>query len=273
MNDNRSFGKVRQFLHTHSLRVDPIRPPASAYKTRDVPMLREELRQTRSDLMDFAMERGYRSQELTVLANAYHLAHVLMDGYRPCSRPFINHLVGTASVLIRYDFRVETVAAGLLHSAYTHCPPHTGDPRAAADTVCAWLGGRNGALEKRVRAYTQRSVHWTRTQANSSPFENSSILDAEILAIAAANEVDMHLSGEYRFTNRTDAPAPQVMQAIFDTCRILGVNGLAETLRQPALESTPEQAQFVTRMTGSYRIAQDRQHAVSMVSDVPSVLQ
>ena len=274
MNDNRSFGKVRQFLHTHSLRVDPIRPPASAHRTRDIPMRREELRQTRSDLMDFAMERGYQSQELTVLANAYHLAHVLMDGgYRPCGRPFINHLVGTASVLIRYDFRVETVAAGLLHSAYTHCPPHTGDSRAAADTVCAWLGGRNSALEKRVRAYTQRSAHWTRPQANSSPFENSSILDAEILAIAAANEVDMHLSGEYRYTNRTDAPAPQVMQAIFDTCRFLGVSGLAETLRQPALESTPEQAQFVARMTGSYRIAHDRQHAVSMVSDVPSVLQ
>jgi len=274
INDNRSFGKVRQFLRTHTDRVDPIRPLARDNRDRDVPMRREELRQTRSDLMDFAIERGYQPQELTLLANAYHLAHVLMDGgYRPCGRPFINHLVGTASALIRYDFRAETVAAGLLHSAYTHFPPHNGDPEAAAETVCSWLGGRGSALEKRVRAYTQRSSLWAKPQANSNPFENISILDAEILAIAAANEVDMHLSGEYRYTNRTDAPAPQVMQAMFDTCRTLGAGGLAETLRQTPLEQTPVQAQFVTRTTGSYRIGQDRQHVVSMVNNVLSLLQ
>lgn len=274
INDNRSFGKVRQFLRTHTARVDPIRPLARDNRDRDIPMRREELRQTRSDLMDLAIERGYQSQELTLLANAYHLAHVLMDGgYRPCGRPFINHLVGTASVLIRYDFRAETVAAGLLHSAYTHFPPHNGDPKAAAETVCAWLGGHGSALEKRVRAYTQRSSLWAKPQANSSPFENISMLDAEILAIAAANEVDMHLSGEYRYTNRTDAPAPQVMQAMFDTCRTLGASGLAETLRQTPLGQTPVQAQFVTRTTGSYRIGQDRQHVVSMVNNVLSLLQ
>lgn len=274
INDNRSFGKVRQFLLTHTARVDPTRPPARDNRDRDVPMRREELRQTRSDLMDFAIKRGYQAQELTLLANAYHLAHVLMDGgYRPCGRPFINHLVGTASALIRYDFRAETVAAGLLHSAYTHCPPHNGDPKAAAETVCAWLGGRGSALEKRVRAYTQRSSLWAKPQANSNPFENISILDAEILAIAAANEVDMHLSGEYRYTNRTDAPAPQVMQAMFDTCGTLVASGLAETLRQTPLEQAPVQAQFVTRTTSSYRIGQDRQHVVSMVNNVLSLLQ
>jgi len=82
----------------------------------------------------------------------------------------------------------------------------------------------------------------------------------------------MHLSGEYRYTNRTDAPAPHVMQAIFDTCRTLGASGLAETLRQPQLEQAPVQAQFVTRTTGSYRIGQDRQHFVSMVNNVLPLL-
>jgi hypothetical protein len=273
INDNRSFGKVRQFLQTHRRQVDPIRTPASVNGERNVPMRREELRQTRSDLMDFAIERGYQSQELAFLADAYHLAQVLMDGgYRPCGRPFINHLVGTASALIRYGFRVETVATGLLHSAYTHCPPHNGDPKAAAAAVCAWLGGRDSALEIRVRAYTQRSARWNRSQDQSTPFENISLLDAEILAIAAANEADMILSGEYRYTRRTDAPSPEVMQAMLEACRALGVSGLAETLRLPQLESTPLQAQFVTRMASSYRIAQDRQRTVNMVSNVPSAL-
>ena len=116
--------------------------------------------------------------------------------------------------------------------------------------------------------YTQRSSLWAKPQANSNPFENISILDAEILAISAANEVDMHLSGEYRYTKRTDAPPPQVLQAMFETCHTLGAIGLAETLRQTPLEQAPVQAQFVTRTTGSYRIGQDRQHVVSMVNNV-----
>jgi hypothetical protein len=207
------------------------------------------------------------------LANAYHLAHVLMDGgYRPCGRPFINHLVGTACALVRDGFRVDTVAAGLLHSAYTHCPPHHGDPKAAAETVCAWLGGEGSALEKRVRAYARHSSLWAKLQANAIPIEDISMLDAEILAIAVANEVDMHLSGEYRYTKRTDAPPPQVLQAMFETCRTLGAGGLAESLRQTPVQQAPVQAELITRMTGSYRIGQDGQHAVSMVNNALSRL-
>ena len=273
INDNRSFGKVRQFLRTHIAQVDPIRLPSRNSPDRDAPMRREELRQTRSDLMDYAMERGYGPQELVLLANAYHLAHVLMDGgYRPCGRPFINHLVGTASALVRYGFRVETVAAGLLHSAYTHCSPHHGDPKASAETVCAWLGGEGSALEKRVRAYARHSSLWAKLQANAIPIEDIPMLDAEILAIAVANEVDMHLSGEYRYTKRTDAPPPQVLQAMFETCRTLGAGGLAESLRQTPVQQAPVQAELITRMTGSYRIGQDGQHAVSMVNNALSRL-
>jgi hypothetical protein len=62
------------------------------------------------------------------------------------------------------------------------------------------------------------------------------------------------------------------MQAMADTCRTLGAGGLAETLRQAPLEQAPVQAQCVSRMTGSYRIAQDRQHAASMVNNVLSLL-
>jgi GT2 family glycosyltransferase len=273
VNDDRSFGKVRQFLSTHVSQVDPVRPSAHADTDRSAPMRREELRQTRSDLLDFALERGYRLHELALVANAYHLAHVLMDGgYRPCGRPFINHLTGTASVLIRYGFRAETVAAGLLHSAYSHCPPHQEGPKAAADAVCSWLGGQGSMLEKRVRAYTRREALCSNLQSEPSRLSGLSLLDAEIIAITAANEVDMHLGGEYRYSGRTDAPAPQVMEAIAHVCRALGVGGLAETLILAQRQPAPVHSDFLTRMPFSYRIGQNKQHAVRMVSDAPSAL-
>ena len=160
IDDERSFGGVRRFVVDHVAEVDPIRPALRDHPDHRIAMAADELRQTRSELLDAARERGYTRNELAMIANAYHLAHVLMDGgYRPCARPFINHLVGTASVLVRYGFRAETVAAGLLHSAYTHAPHPAAGAREAAKAVCAALGGRGSALERRVRAYTLREAN------------------------------------------------------------------------------------------------------------------
>ena len=116
VNDDRSFGILRTFVNGHEAQVDPIR-----WQSRAGPAAPDEargMRQTRSDLLDLATERGYEPKEVAWLASCYHVAHVLTDGgYRPCGRPFINHLAGAASVLIRYDFRIEIVGAGLLHAA------------------------------------------------------------------------------------------------------------------------------------------------------------
>jgi hypothetical protein len=47
-------------------------------------------------------------------------------GYRPCGRPFINHLIGTASVLVHFGFEARLIVAALLHAAYTHAPKMRG---------------------------------------------------------------------------------------------------------------------------------------------------
>ena len=159
VNDDRSYGNIRDFLRMHVAQVDPIRPGQPARADRLLPMHADELVQSRSALLDLAVSRGYRSGEIAQIANAYSLAQLLMDGgYRPCGRPFINHLVGTAGVLVRYDFAAPVVVAGMLHAAYTHAPQGEGGPGAAAEAACAALGGRGSALERRVRAYTQREL-------------------------------------------------------------------------------------------------------------------
>jgi GT2 family glycosyltransferase len=271
VNDARSFGGVREFLRVHVEQVDPLRPARGVFEDRHLAMRRDELGQTRSDLLDLAAERGYEAHELAWLAGCYQLAHALADGgYRPCGRPFINHLVGTASVLVRYGFRAELVGAGLLHAAYTHAPPHPDGPAAAVDAVCAMLGGRGNPVEKRVRAYARRAPETGDPWADSVD-AGGPVADGEIMAIAAANEVDLHLSGELRYTGRRDRLAPRAVERVVHACRLIGVGGLADALasaQRPAAAAPG----LLTGVPVSYRIAADRQGWVPMAGESPPPL-
>lgn len=272
MDDERSFGGVRRFLVDHVAEVDPVRPVARDRADHRVAMHASELRQTRSELLDVARERGYTRDELATIANAYHVAQILTDGgYRPCGRPFINHLAGTASVLARYDFRAEVVAAGLLHSAYTHAPRHAAGAGEAARVVCAALGGKGSRLERRVRAYTLREGMSAATDANFDA-ATLSVSEAETLAVIAANELDLYLSGEIRYSGRSDVMAPAAMQPVAHACNALAVNGLVEALHREQAHVGSVPREFVTSVGVSYRIAQDRRTAIPMASSVSGVL-
>jgi len=269
IDDARSFAGVRRFVVDHVSQVDPIRLGWRDHAEHDREMTARELRQTRSELLDLARDRGYGRNELATIANAYHLAHILMDGgYRPCGRPFINHVVGTASVLVRYGFRSEVVAVGLLHSAYTHCPHHPAGVREAAKAVCAALGGRGSPLERAVRDYTVRE------SAARNAFDQStlSVPEAETLMVVAANELDMYLSGEIRYTGRTDLIDPGTMQLIAHVCDVLGVDGLYHSLNREQEHAAPAPSDFMTSVRFSYRIGQDRRSAVGMASNVIGAL-
>jgi len=269
-NEDRSFKGVREFVYEHVSAADPIRLSAQIPADRRTPMRREELKQTRSDLLDLAQERGYRPRDLAIIADAYHLAHVLTaGGYRPCGRPFVNHLVGTASVLVRYDFSVEMVAAGLMHAAYTHSHPHPDGAKAAVSALALMLGGEGSPIERVVREYTRRESAWTALPTadmdDTDSVSQLPVLEAQILAIAAANEIDMYLSGEIRYSDRTDALAAGIVLQIARVCEFLGVSGLAETLVQArqsgGVAARPE---LIANARSSYRIAWAQQSLVPM---------
>jgi GT2 family glycosyltransferase len=266
VNEDRSFKGVRGFVYNHMSQVDPIRLSPQIRADRQAAMRREELKQTRSDLLDLAQERGYRARDLAVIADAYHLAHVLTaGGYRPCGRPFVNHLVGTASVLVRYDFSAETVAAGLLHAAYTHSHPHPDGANAAVTALALMLGGKGCPVERAVREYTRRESAWASLLTeDTESVSQLPVLEAEILAIAAANEIDMRLSGEIRYSDRKDALAPGLVRQIAQVCEILGVSGLAETLAQARQNCAAAPVELVTNARGSYRVAWTEQRLVPM---------
>lgn len=62
---------------------------------------------------------GWNDEALTTVHDAYELVDALFVGQRRRShKPFVAHLVGTASVVADVDGRRELVLAGLVHAAY-----------------------------------------------------------------------------------------------------------------------------------------------------------
>lgn len=75
--------------------------------------------QTNLQLYTQLVEDGYPPEALVLVRDAYGLAvHLFAGWYRPSGKTFIDHVVGTASILASLDASPELVAAGLLHAAY-----------------------------------------------------------------------------------------------------------------------------------------------------------
>ncbi len=114
---------IRDFLTTHAGHTDLLDPRPGCGARRGQVMTRADLQPTFGGLQWLALESGYDRHDLDILRRAYRLALAAVHGlYRPCGRPFLNHLASTASVLMFYGCPMPHVIAGLLHAAHTHGP-------------------------------------------------------------------------------------------------------------------------------------------------------
>ena len=259
--DDRSFAPVRRFIAGALSRVEPIRIDSRRGDLHQ-PMHPGELVHTRNALLDLALARGYGIDDARILNQSIELAQSLTNGgYRPRGRPFINHLLGTAGVLLRYDFRLATVIAGLLHASYTHgrlpCAPGTD----AGSMIQESLRSVGDSVEARIRAYTFRHQQPLRVH------HGLSVAEGERAAIEVANEIDMRFSGEYAYSGRAaelDAAHAATLDAIM---RALGVAGLGESLHLAMARQHDVKAELVTGIAGSYRLGPDlsRQYMVNQI--------
>lgn len=75
--------------------------------------------QTNLQLYSQAIDAGYSERELQALMKSYTLVATLFASrYRGNGKPFLAHLVGTSSILLRHGGDVSTTLAGLLHASY-----------------------------------------------------------------------------------------------------------------------------------------------------------
>ncbi len=236
IDDARSFGGVRGFIRNHIETKDPLRAALQHPSRSEAPMACTELAQTPAALVTQAARRGYLRQDLKAIASACQIALRLSDGgYRPCGRPFINHLIGTASVMVHYGFGLRLVLTALLHAAYSHGQPsdpaQPAEPSALALQTAAALGGVGSALERGVRAYTLRQQRFHALRSASTKVAAMHMDDIELLLLETANDIDMHLSLEVAVTGRTDLPEPHLLDLMASTCQAVGVPGMGQTLR------------------------------------------
>ena len=240
--DDRSFGGVRGYVRDLRARDDPLRVVAPV-GDRGQALARGQVPQTRAQLLELAAARGYDAAALALLSRACHVAAALTDGgYRPCGRPFVQHLIGTAGVLLRYDFRPEIVLEGLLHAAYTH-------RRLPAVAVQGMLAGVNPKVEARVREYAARGTHKRPPTAAACL-----IRDVEIAAIEAANEIDMRLSGEYDYSGRPAEIGAEQARFLGEVLELVGAAGMAATLAAALHDKRNVPRELVTGINVSYRL-------------------
>jgi (p)ppGpp synthase/HD superfamily hydrolase len=149
--------------------------------------------QTNIQLYNHLGELGYAPADLAQVHQGYGLAMKLFTGiFRGSGRPFLAHLVGTASVLGWLRAPIAVVTAGLLHSAYSHGEFGNywrGPAAAKRDRVVDAVGEE---VEDLVFRYTR--LRWTAATIGAHAYTAASLEaeDRRVLLMRLANEVDDH---------------------------------------------------------------------------------
>jgi hypothetical protein len=247
---------IRRFLMEHTGRVDLQDARPALGSRRGQPMNRADLQQTFGGLEWLAVATGYTNEEVLVIGRAYRIALQLSEGiYRPCGRPFINHLAGTASVLLFYGCPIPLILAGLLHSVRP-----TG--RSAGDRSLDAFAEESAAARHALALadlYRQRARLLDPANQAGKAVAELPLGLANLYLLDAANDVDMHLSFEVPVSGRKDVMTGSGLSDCQELLEYVGFPGLAATLgmlreQAPVLPAVT----FQSGRQGSFRLDGDK---------------
>jgi (p)ppGpp synthase/HD superfamily hydrolase len=137
---------------------------------------------------------GYDAADIAATARAYEIGIRLFTGaFRGSGKPFLAHLVGTASILADQRARGPLIAAGLLHAAYANGEFGNGwrgmSPGKRADVRRA-VGDE---IEDLVVRYTELRWDSSSIAEIRDRIEVMTLRERDILLIRLANELEDHL--------------------------------------------------------------------------------
>ena len=188
-----------------------------------------DISQTNLQLYNQLITLRWSADDLRRARDAYDLVAKLFSGQYRCSgKPFVAHLVGTASVVAATDDRVEMVLAGLLHAAY-----ESGDfgARVAATDQREIVRGTVGAgAEHLVHAYYR--TPWSLDELSRAVVDAErgplSVPRRDVLLLRVANEIDEHADFGSRYCDKGGLE-------IYGAGAIASMISLADALRAPRL--------------------------------------
>jgi (p)ppGpp synthase/HD superfamily hydrolase len=200
--------------------------------------------------------RGCSEDQLLCARRAYEVAVSLFTGqFRPNGKPFLAHLVGTASILATHGAPIPVVAAGLLHAAYLQ--GEFGDGRATIIAarrrkLCQAVGDE---VEKIIAGYTWFA--WN-DQALIAMQDNLDMLIPEqrdLVLIRLANALEDHLDLGMLYSGKRYRPDRfSLLVAVADQ---LGYRELAQDLAVVYADHEAGSIPDVLRVghTSSYTVA------------------
>jgi (p)ppGpp synthase/HD superfamily hydrolase len=198
--------------------------------------------QTNLQLYAQLRELGYTEMELSRLRAAYGLAVSLFpDLYRAWGKPFVAHLVGTASILAAERASVDVLCAALLHAAYALGDFGNGVPgisEARRSRVRAAAGAEAEAI---VARYT--TLPWIPSLAPKVAATVATLppLDRDVILVRLANELEDLVDWGSLYAadaERRRADLARALPAWITTAQAIGRDGLARRLSD-ALAALP----------------------------------
>jgi (p)ppGpp synthase/HD superfamily hydrolase len=136
----------------------------------------------------------YSAADIDCIRAAYELAMVLFTGrYRGSGKPFLAHLVGTASILATMHVRAPIVAAGLLHAAYTQGDFGNGWSGPSPEKRERLRVAVGAEVEDLIGRYTSLRWHTHTISEIHDGLEALAPREREVLLVRLANELEDHL--------------------------------------------------------------------------------
>ncbi len=207
---------------------------------------------------------GYPSRGLGMVAAAHTLAMRLFDGsYRPCGRPFLNHGVGTASVLAHFRLRPDVVVAGLLHAAYSHGrlggdDGDEGDPP-TEEALGRHLPGRFGRqVLRHVAAYHAWQQDPVAALAARPDPAHLTTNEAVPVAIAIANAIEELASREIAISARRAGIPADRLDYFVRAAAAMGAPAMGRTLVRLLAEAATDAVDLRLPTAQSFRLHRGR---------------
>lgn len=173
---------------------------------------------------------GWETAHLVEMRDCYEFATTLFAGHcRASGKPFLAHLVGTASILAALGVEPATVAAGLLHAAYDQGDFGITRWRNRRARVRVAIGG---AAETLVWIYHERGWNDLAVVRARDGLDTLTKIDRTIVLMRLANELDDNLDLEMRYCHSAKDQHRKHRDAIIAIARALHQPALAHALEE-----------------------------------------
>lgn len=207
--------------------------------------------QTILDLREQLRQLGWAPEDRVLIDQAYAQACRLFSAkFRGAGRPFLCHLVGTASIVAGHGANAEVVSAALLHAAYRQGDfgTHTGRPRRAQR---ADMARRFGAVvQDLIQEYGDLDWAQMIRLDTAALTAVAAGVPSQVLFIRAANELED--SQEYPFYPRDEQEARMAgLAAAARLARIAGYPALERQIDQRLRELASPRQDLATGTSSS----------------------